>query len=93
MGVLEQFIHAPLLIYAQHSSTPSPAPVNGVHDAYDSTVLEEQIKHRENKIVELEKQVASYRDQYVILEAEVFLSFYFTFYEWLTISRPNYRCV
>jgi hypothetical protein len=77
VGVLDQFIHASLLIYAQHSSTPSPTPVNGVHDMYDATVLEQQIKHRENKIVELEKQVASYHDRCMILEAEVldFLSF------------------
>lgn len=89
MGVLEQFIHAPFLIYAQHSPTPSPAPVNGVHDTHDTMVLEQQIKHRENKIIELERQVASVHDQCIALKTEVFLTFLLCLPdERLTFSHP-----
>jgi len=38
---------------------------------YDFAALEEQVKCREARIVELDRQVATLRDQNAILEAEV----------------------
>ncbi|KAL9711593.1 E3 ubiquitin-protein ligase bre1 [Leucoagaricus gongylophorus] len=51
--------------------TPPPQTLtNGDHDMYDFAALEEQVKCREARIVELDRQVATLRDQNAILEAE-----------------------
>ncbi|KAJ3567584.1 hypothetical protein NP233_g6273 [Leucocoprinus birnbaumii] len=55
------------------SVTPPPNPVvNGIHDhPYEVSALQEQVKYREAKIIELDRLVAILRDQNAALEAEV----------------------
>ncbi|KAF9454051.1 BRE1-domain-containing protein [Macrolepiota fuliginosa MF-IS2] len=53
------------------SSTPPPVHVNGAHDTHEVGILREQVKFRESKIIELERQVAALRDQYTVLESEM----------------------
>lgn len=42
-----------------------------MHDTYEIGVLQEQVKFRETRIIELERQVAALRDQSTVLESEV----------------------
>ncbi|KAF5351869.1 hypothetical protein D9756_007572 [Leucocoprinus leucothites] len=53
------------------SVTPPPHTLmNGVHDVYEIAALQEQVKYREAKIIELDRQIATLRDQNAVLEAE-----------------------
>lgn len=42
-----------------------------MHDIYEVGVLQEQVKYREVRILELERQIAALRDQCAMLESEV----------------------
>lgn len=42
-----------------------------MHDIYEVGALQEQVKYREVRILELERQIAALRDQCAMLESEV----------------------
>ncbi|KXN91035.1 E3 ubiquitin-protein ligase BRE1 [Leucoagaricus sp. SymC.cos] len=54
------------------SVTPPPnVLMNGMHDIYEIGALQEQVKYRETRIIELDRQIASLRDQNAALETEL----------------------
>lgn len=61
------------LICVQPSSIPATPVIqqNGIHDSTELDILREQIKSRDTKIVELEKEAALLRDEKDMLTLEV----------------------
>ena len=58
------------LIFIQVSPSTSSQP-NESRDTLDLEILQEQVKRREAKIIELEREAALLKDQKTILELDV----------------------
>ena len=63
--------HLSPLIFIQVSPPPASIQPNKSRDTLDLEILQEQVKRREAKIIELEREAALLKDQKTILELDV----------------------
>ena len=68
MGDLTVNAFSPLIFI---QASPAPIQPNESRDTLDFEILQEQVKRREAKIIELEREAALLKDQKTILELDV----------------------